>query len=112
MAEQRPAGADTGEHLIDVLGLQLAGQLGHHGGLARIPGAQSDGEGIVDKLGVLLHIGNCGGNIRVVFGEHTDQHVAFGCVVHLDGILFGTCQYVETDPITVVVGGKGHQQFS
>ncbi len=73
---------------------------------------QPDGEGVVDKLGVLLHISNCGGNIRVVFGEHPDQHVAFGCVVHLDGILFGTGQHVEADPIAVVIGNQRHQLFS
>ncbi len=112
LAEQRPAGANASEHLINVLGLQLAGQLGHHGGLAWITGPQPDGEGVIDKLGVSPHVGHRGGDIRVVFGEHTDQHVAFGCIVHLNGILFGTCQHVETDPITVVVGGKGHQRFS
>ena len=112
MTEQRPAGPDPGEHLIDMLRLQLAGQLGHHGGLARITCSQPDGEGVVDKFGVGLHVGDGRGNVRVVLGEHTDQDVALGSLINVDGILFGTCQHVEADPIAVVIGGKRHQLFS
>ncbi|MNT26103.1 hypothetical protein D3C72_1616550 [compost metagenome] len=112
LTQQRPAGAHSGEHLVDVLGLQLASQLGHHGGLAGIPRPQTDGEGVVDKPGVLPHVGDGGGHIRVVLGEHADQYMALGRLIDVDGILSGSCQHVEADTITVVVGNKGHQRFS
>ena len=70
-------------------GLQLAGQLGHHGGLAWIARPQPDGEGVVDEFRVIAHVGDGGGHIRIVLGEYADQYMAFGRLINVDSILFG-----------------------
>ena len=112
LPQQRTAGCHAGEHLVNVLRLHLTGDLTDHPGLVRIARAEAHRERIIDKLSVVAHIGNRTGDIRVIFGEHAHQHVAFRRLVNGAGVGFRSCQHVQADAVTVKVGGQFHAFFS
>ena len=112
LPEQRAAGSHAGEDLVDVLRLHLARNLAHHRRLIRIPRAQPDGEGVINQLRVVAHIGHRAGDVRIVFGEHADQDVTFRRVVNFTGVVFAARQDVQAHAVTVKVWGQFHACFS
>ena len=86
LPQQRATGGHAGKDLVNVLRLHLAGDLAHHRRLVRIARAQANGERVINQLRVFAHIGNGARHVRVIFGEHAHQHVAFRRLVDGAGV--------------------------
>ncbi len=86
MPQQRAAGGHAGKDLVNVLRLHLAGYFTHHRRLVRIARAQANGERVINQLRVLTHIRDRARHVRVIFGEHAHQHVAFRRLIDGAGV--------------------------
>ncbi|CNU46850.1 Uncharacterised protein [Salmonella enterica subsp. enterica serovar Bovismorbificans] len=95
-----------------MLRLYLTRDFAHHRRLVRIACPQSDGERIIDKRRIFTHIRDCACHIRIVFGEHANQHMTFRRRVDFPGVIFRTGQYVQANAIAVKVRGQFHACFS
>ncbi len=112
LPQQRTAGGDAGEDLVDVLRLHLAGDFAHHRRLVRIPRAEAHGERIINQCRVFAHIRYGAVHVRVVFREHTHQHMTFCRFIDGAGIGFGSGQHVQANAVAVKIGGQFHAFFS